>query len=169
MAHKLPCIDVPSATQFVHLPCSFYRFLIMWHIFDHSGSYVRSRRCILAGRSLTWVLCRVIMSTRLYRDLFQYITKYALQAENASYPLSTVLLSDHDPFARRRSSVWPHRQNVQVSVCKTVEVDVGLSRIDAEQPGLRDDYKQTATVRSKAELDLITAEIQMKKGLVDLM
>jgi hypothetical protein len=105
------------------------------------------------------------MSTRLYRDLFQYITKYVLQADNACYPLSTILLSDHDPFARRRPNVWPHHQSVQVSVYKTVEVDVDLSRIDAEQPGLHDDYKQTATVRSKAELDLITAEIQIKKDL----
>jgi hypothetical protein len=104
------------------------------------------------------------MSTRLYRDLFQYITKYALQADSAGYLLSTVLLSDHDPFGRRRPNVWPN-QNVQVAVHKTVEVDVDLSRVDEEQPGFRDDYKQTATVRSKAELDLITAEIQMKKDL----
>jgi hypothetical protein len=104
------------------------------------------------------------MSTRLYRDLFQYITKYALQADSADYLLSTVLLSDHDPFGRRRPNVWPN-QNVQVAVHKTVEVDVDLSRVDEEQPGFHDDYKQTATVRSKAELDLITAEIQMKKDL----
>jgi len=86
----------------------------------------------------------VIMSTRLYRDLFQYIT------------------NDHDPFGRRRPNVWPH-QNVQVAV--QVEVDVDLSHIDEEQPGLRDDYKQTVTVRSKAEMELITAEAQMKKDL----
>lgn len=105
------------------------------------------------------------MSTRLYRDLFQYITKYALQADSAGYLLSTVLLSDHDSFGRRRANVWPH-QNVQVAVHKTVEVDVDLSRLDEEeQAGVRDGYKQTATVRSKAEMELITAEIQMKKDL----
>ncbi|KAI9507576.1 hypothetical protein F5148DRAFT_1203583 [Russula earlei] len=84
----------------------------------------------------------VIMSTRLYRDLFQYIT------------------NDHDAFGRRRPNVWP-AQNVQVAVHKTVEVDVDLCRIDEEQPG----YKQTLTVRSKAELELQTAEEQMKKDL----
>jgi len=104
------------------------------------------------------------MSTRLYRDLFQYITKYALQADSANYLLSTVLLSDHDSFGRRRPDVWPH-QNVRVAVHKTVEVDVDLSRLDEEQPALQDGYKQTATVRSKAEMELITAEIQMKKDL----
>lgn len=105
------------------------------------------------------------MSTRLYRDLFQYITKYVLQTDNACYPLSAILLSDHNPFARRRPNLWPHHQNVQVSVYKTVEVDVDLSHIGAAQPGLRGDYKQAATVRSKAELELITAELQMKKDL----
>jgi hypothetical protein len=104
------------------------------------------------------------MSTRLYRDLFQYITKYALQRDASGYVLSTVLLSDHDVFGRRRANVWPH-QNVQVAVHKTVEVDVDLP-MDEEQPGLpRGDYKQTITVRSQAELDMITAEIQMKKDL----
>jgi len=78
----------------------------------------------------------VIMSTRLYRDLFQYIT------------------NDHDVFGRRRANVWPH-QNVQVAV--QVEVDVDLD----EEHGLP--FKQTVTVQSQAELDLITAELQMKK------
>jgi len=89
----------------------------------------------------------VIMSTRLYRDLFQYIT------------------NDHDPFGRHRPNVWTH-QNVQVAVHKTVEVDVDLMRIDEEDPGLAvDGHKQTATVRSKAEMELINVELQMKKDL----
>jgi hypothetical protein len=59
-------------------------------------------------------------------------------------------------FGRRRANVWPH-QNVQVAVHKTVEVDVDL---DEEQSAY---FKQT--VRSQAELDMITAENQMKKDL----
>lgn len=118
----------------------------------------------LTGSLLTLVSLRVIMSTRLYRDLFQYITKYASQTDNSGYLLSTVLLSDHDPFGRRRAHVWPH-QNVQVAVHKTVEVDVDLTPIDEERPLPHDEYKQTVTVRSKAEMELITAELQMKKDL----
>jgi hypothetical protein len=90
----------------------------------------------------------VIMSTRLYRDLFQYIT------------------NDHDPFGRRRAAnVWPH-QNVQVAVHKTVEYDVDLRRIDEERLGLpHGDFKQTMTMRSQAEIELHTTELQMKKDL----
>ncbi|KAH9998612.1 hypothetical protein BJV77DRAFT_979293 [Russula vinacea] len=87
----------------------------------------------------------VIMSTRLYRDLFQYIT------------------NDHDMFGRRRANVW--HQNVQVAVHKTVEVDVDLRHMDEERAGLPGAYKQTVTVRSQAELDMMAAEIQMKKDL----
>jgi hypothetical protein len=106
------------------------------------------------------------MSTRLYRDLFQYITKYAAQLDNSGNPLSTVLLSDHDPFGRRRAAnVWPH-QNVQVAVHKTVEYDVDLRRIDEERLGLpHGDFKQTMTMRSQAEIELHTTELQMKKDL----
>lgn len=57
-------------------------------------------------------------------------------------------------FGRRRPNVWPH-QNVQVAV--QVEVDVDLD----EEHGVP--FKQTVTVQSQAELDLITAELQMKK------
>jgi len=84
----------------------------------------------------------VIMSTRLYRDLFQYIT------------------NDHDPFGRRRANVWAN-QNVQVAVHKTVEVDVDLRHADEEESG----YKQGFAVRSQAEMELHTAELQMKKDL----
>ena len=58
-------------------------------------------------------------------------------------------------FGRHRANVWPH-QNVQVAVHKTVEVDVDLD----EESG---HFKQT--VRSQADLDMITAELQMKKDL----
>ena len=117
---------------------------------------------ILADLSLTGFV-RVIMSTRLYRDLFQYITKYAPQPDNSGYFFSTVVLSDHDVFGRRRPNVWPH-QNVQVAVHKTVEVDVDLRHTDEEQPGLpHGDYKETVTVRSQAEMEMMTAELQMKK------
>jgi len=84
----------------------------------------------------------VIMSTRLYRDLFQYIT------------------NDHDVFGRRRANVWP-QQDVQVAVHKTVEVNVDVRHMDEEHGGI----KQTATVRSQEELDMITVELQMKKDL----
>ncbi|KAF8461486.1 hypothetical protein DFH94DRAFT_802612 [Russula ochroleuca] len=97
--------------------------------------------------SSTTVVLMVIMSTRLYRDLFQYIT------------------NDHDVFGRRRANVWP-QQNVQVAVHKTVEVDVDLRDLDEERSGLpHGAYKQTVTVRSQAEMDMITAELQMKKDL----
>jgi hypothetical protein len=100
------------------------------------------------------------MSTRLYRDLFQYITKYGPQPDNSAYVLSTVYLSDHDPFGRRRPNVYP-QPNVQVAVHRTVEYDVDLRRGDEEQFG----HKSIATVRSQADLELHTAELQMKKDL----
>ncbi|KAI9438610.1 hypothetical protein H4582DRAFT_2076239 [Lactarius indigo] len=101
----------------------------------------------------------VIMSTRLYRDLFQYITKYGPQPDNSGYVLSTVYLSDHDPFGRRRPNVYP-QPNVQVAVHRTVEYDVDLRRGDEEQAG-----KSIATIRSQADMELHTAELQMKKDL----
>jgi hypothetical protein len=66
-------------------------------------------------------------------------------------------------FGRRRANVW--HQNVQVAVHKTVEVDVDLRHMDEERAGLPGAYKQTVTVRSQAEMDMITAELQMKKDL----
>jgi len=82
----------------------------------------------------------VIMSTRLYRDLFQYIT------------------SDHDVYGRRRTKVWPH-PNVEVAVHKTIEVDVDL-RIDEEYGG-----KRTMSMRSQEEIQMMAEELQMKKDL----
>lgn len=84
----------------------------------------------------------VIMSTRLYRDLFQYIT------------------SDHDVFGRRRANVWSQK-DVQVAVHRTVEVNVDVRHMDEELGGI----KQTLTVRSQEEMDMITAELKMKKDL----
>jgi hypothetical protein len=46
-----------------------------------------------------------------------------------------------------------------------VEVDVDLTPVDEERPLPHDEYKQTMTVRSKVEMELITAELQMKKDL----
>ena len=48
----------------------------------------------------------------------------------------------------------------QVAIHRTVEVDFDISPTDVEQP-----HKQTRTVRSQAELDMIAAEIQMKNDL----
>ena len=99
------------------------------------------------------------MSTRLYRDLFQYITKYALQYDCSVFILSTVLLSDHDVYGRRRTKVWPH-PNVEVAIHKTIEVDVDLLNMDEEHGG-----KQTISVRSQEEIQMMEEELQMKKDL----
>jgi len=81
----------------------------------------------------------VIMSTRLYRDLFQYIT------------------NDHDVYGRRRAKVWPH-PNVEVAIHKTIEVDVDLLGLDEEHGG-----KQTISVRSQEEIQMMAEELQMWK------
>lgn len=104
------------------------------------------------------------MSTRLYRDLFQYITRYARLLDKLKLPSQLSFFSEHDPFGGRRPNVWA--QNVQVAVHKTVEYDVDLRRVDEERLGLpHGDYKQTITVRSQAELELHNTELQMKKDL----
>jgi hypothetical protein len=102
------------------------------------------------------------MSTRLYRDLFQYITKYASNLTTSDYFLSNVSLSDHYTFDYRRPKFLP-QQNVQVAVHKTVEVDVDLRHLDEEQ--LRSGFMQTVSMRSQAELEIIAAELQMKNDL----
>jgi hypothetical protein len=63
-------------------------------------------------------------------------------------------------FGRHRANVW--HQNVQVAVHKTVEVDVDL---DTDLERRHRDFKQTVSVRSQAEMELFTAEAQMKKDL----
>lgn len=57
-----------------------------------------------------------------------------------------------------RTRVWS-QQDVQVAVHRTVEVNVDVRHMDEELGGI----KQTATVRSQQEIDMITAERQMKK------
>jgi hypothetical protein len=99
------------------------------------------------------------MSTRLYRDLFQYITKYALQRDSSAYIISTVLLSDHDVYGRRRAKVWPH-PNVEVAVHKTIEVDVDLLQIDEEHGD-----KHTISIRSQEDMQMMADELQMKRDL----
>jgi hypothetical protein len=42
-----------------------------------------------------------------------------------------------------------------------VEVNVDVRHVDEERGGI----KQTVTVRSQEEMDMITAELQMKKDL----
>jgi hypothetical protein len=96
------------------------------------------------------------MSTRLYRDLFQYITKYAPYTDNSGYFLSTVRFSDQYMF---HAHVWP----AQVAIHRIVEVDFDTPRLDEERP--RSAYNQTHTVRSQAELEMITAELQLKNDL----
>ena len=58
-----------------------------------------------------------------------------------------------------RAKVWP----AEVAIHRTVEVDFDLPPMDEEQP--RSGYKQTCSVRSQAELDMIAAELQMKTEL----
>jgi hypothetical protein len=62
--------------------------------------------------------------------------------------------------------MFTNRANVlpaQVAIHRTVEVDFDIAHVDIEQP--HGDYKQTHTVRSQADLDMIAAEIQMKNDL----
>jgi len=63
-------------------------------------------------------------------------------------------------FGHRRANVWLQR-DVQVAVHQTVEVNVDVRHMDEERGGI----KQTVTVRSQEEMDMITAELQMKKDL----
>jgi predicted TIM-barrel fold metal-dependent hydrolase len=55
-----------------------------------------------------------------------------------------------------------HQPNVQVAI--HVEVDVDLRDMDEEQPRLttHGDLKQTVSVLSQADMDMIVAELQMK-------
>lgn len=76
-----------------------------------------------------------------------------------AFILSTVLLSDHDVYGRRRAKVWPH-PNVEVAVHKTIEVDVDLLHMDEEHGG-----KQTISLRSQEEIQMMAEELQMKKDL----
>ena len=62
-------------------------------------------------------------------------------------------------FTKRRANVWPP----QVAIHRTVEIDFDIPCIDEEQP--HGEYKQTRTVRSQAELEMIAAELQMKNDL----
>jgi hypothetical protein len=101
------------------------------------------------------------MSTRLYRNLFQYITKYAPNLTTSHYFLFNVSSSDHHPFCHRSPNFLPEH-DIQVAVHKTVEVDVDLPHMDEEQ--LRS-FKQTVSMRSQAELEIMAAELQMKSDL----
>lgn len=58
-----------------------------------------------------------------------------------------------------RAKVWP----AQVAIHRTVEVNFDIPSMDEEQP--YGGYKQTSTVRSQAELEMIAAELQMKTDL----
>lgn len=62
-------------------------------------------------------------------------------------------------YGRRRAKVWPH-PNVQVAVHKTIEVDVDLLHMDEERGG-----KQTISMRSQEEIQMMEEELQMKKDL----
>jgi hypothetical protein len=61
-------------------------------------------------------------------------------------------------LGRRRANVWPQK-DVQVAVHRTVEVNVDVRHIDEEHGGI----KHTVTVRSQEEMDMITAELRMKR------
>jgi hypothetical protein len=59
-------------------------------------------------------------------------------------------------YGRRRAKVWPH-PNVEVAVHKTIEVDVDL-QMDEEHGG-----KHSMSMRSQEEIQMMEAELQMKK------
>lgn len=64
-------------------------------------------------------------------------------------------------FGRRRANVWPQQpEDVRVAIHRTVEVNVDVREMDEE----RGVIKQTVTMRSQEEIDMITAELQMKKA-----
>jgi hypothetical protein len=63
-------------------------------------------------------------------------------------------------LGRRRAKIWPQK-DVQVAVHRTVEVNVDVRHMDEEQGGI----KQTVTMRSQEDMDMITAELRMKKDL----
>jgi hypothetical protein len=93
--------------------------------------------------------------TVIYSSTLQSTPPYY---DNLDYFLSTVHFSDHYMFATR-ANPW----SAQVAIHRTVEVDLGMPRMDEEQP--HGDYKQSTTMRSQAELDMIAAELQMKNDL----
>lgn len=63
-------------------------------------------------------------------------------------------------YGRRRTKVWP-QPNVEVAVHKTIEVDVDLQlHMDEERGG-----KQTISMRSQEEIQMMAEELQMKKDL----
>ena len=65
-------------------------------------------------------------------------------------------------YGRRRANVWPQQlEDVQVAIHRTVEVNVDVRQMDEERGGI----KQTVTLRSQEEMDMITAELKMKKDL----
>ena len=73
--------------------------------------------------------------------------------------LNCSFLSDHDVHGRRCPKVWPH-QSVQVAVHKTIEVDVDVLQMDEERRG-----KQTVSLRSQEDIEMMEEELQMKKDL----
>jgi hypothetical protein len=101
------------------------------------------------------------MSTQLYRNLFQYITKYAPQSDKSSYLLSTVNLSDHDPLTHHHANVWP-QQNMQVAIHRTMEYNVNL-HVNEEQG--RPPVHEFKQMQPQADIELHTVELQMKKDL----
>lgn len=142
----------------MHLPCLSYLFLITHPLFN----------------SVQWFSCWFLLfdlakcspDCASLGSLCQhdFIATYSStsqgtlsQRDSSAYILSTVLLSDHDVYGRRRAKVWPH-PNVEVAVHKTIEVDVDLLQMDEEHGG-----KHTISVRSQEDIQLMEAELQMKK------
>jgi hypothetical protein len=74
------------------------------------------------------------------------------------YFLSTVRFSDNrDPNYFAHANTWGPRQNAQITIHQTVEVDFDVQRLDEEGVGLD-------TLRSPAELDILEVELRMKNN-----
>jgi hypothetical protein len=83
-----------------------------------------------------------------------------------SFNLITRATSSTVYFSDNYNYIFTNRANVlpaQVAIHRTVEVDFDIPRMDVEQA--HGDYKQTHTVRSQAELEIIAVELQMKNDL----
>ncbi|KAH9962866.1 hypothetical protein BC827DRAFT_1375620 [Russula dissimulans] len=125
----------------------------------------------------------VITSSRAYRDLFQYITRYdspTLTARFAACHTVHLAISDQDSYPARRGRKPQGMQgaprlgrDVQVTVTKTIEFDVEL-RLAAENaqrsPRAMMDDEESGSYSPESELtkeeqQIRTLELQMRQDL----
>jgi hypothetical protein len=109
-------------------------------------------------------LCRHFADGVLLGSLCRhgFTVTYSSTSQSAPLNLITRAVSSIVHFSDQymfRAKVWP----AQVAIHRTVEVDFDIPSMDEERP--RSGYKQTHTVRSQAELEMMAAEQQMKTDL----